>query len=314
MSARMLLTATRNKGRIIHGYALLVWKSVNSAIYHPAMNPGDLADFLKRHREALTPPDLGLPKTPRRRTPGLRREEVAALAGISTDFYVRLEQRRGGAPSRETVEALARALRLTAVQRSHLYGLAGHIAPPYACPTERASPELLDVLSHLDTPAQIVTELGVTLQQNAMAVALLGVQTNYTGLSRSIIYRWFTDPEQRRIYHPDDHHTHSQSYVASLRAVRGRSSEHPEADQLVQSLLVVSEEFATLWNLHEVADRALTVKRFVHSHVGTLTLQCLVLTSMNLTERLVVFTAAPGSQDAEQLRVLLSRDGALKSA
>jgi hypothetical protein len=280
------------------------WIRAHGRCDNAPMDTDGLADFLRRHREALTHADLGLPPPPRRRTPGLRREEVAALARISTDFYERLEQRRGGAPSRKTVGALARALRLTAIERSHLYELAGHAAPPQVYRTDYPSPELLRVLSHLDTPAQIVTDLGATLHQNAMAVALVGVQTDYDGLNRSIIYRWFTDPAQRRIYHPDDHDAHSRNYVAALRAVHGRSADDPEADELVERLLGDSDEFAALWNLHEVADRVSILKRYVHPRVGVLTLDCVILTSGNLTERLIIFTAAPGSQDADRLKLL----------
>lgn len=268
------------------------------------MDRDGLADFLRRRREALQPDDVGLPPTARRRAPGLRREEVATLAHISTDFYERLEQRRGAAPSVHTVAALAGALRLTPEERSHLYQLAGHAAPPRAVRTDHASTGLLRILAQLETPAQIVTDLGVTLRQNDMARALVGDQTHYTGLSRSIIYRWFTDPGERRIYHQDDHPNHSRSHVASLRAVHGRTRDDPEARDLVEALQRESEEFTTLWRLHEVGSRADMLKRFVHPLVGPLTLDCQILTSTNVVERLVVFTARPGSEDADRLKLL----------
>ena len=241
--------------------------------------------------------------TARRRTSGLRREEVATLAHMSTDFYERLEQRRGAAPSVQTVAALAAALRLAPEERSHLYELAGHAPPPRAFRVNHASPELMRILAQLQTPAQIVTDLGATLRQNEMARALVGEQTHYTGLSRSIVYRWFTDAQERRIYHVDDHPHHSRSHVASLRAVHGRAHD-PEARELVEALHDASEEFASLWSLHEVASRAGTVKRFAHPLVGGLALDCQILTSTNLVERLVVFTASPGSEDADRLKLL----------
>ena len=110
------------------------------------MDRNELADFLRRRREALQPGDVGLSAGARRRTRGLRREEVAGLAHISTDFYARLEQRRGSRPSGQTVAALARALRLTRDEHDHLYALAGHIAPPRALRTDHASPGLQRVL------------------------------------------------------------------------------------------------------------------------------------------------------------------------
>ena len=268
------------------------------------MDRDELADFLRRRREALQPDDVGLHAGERRRTRGLRREEVAGLAHMSTDFYARLEQRRGSRPSEQTTAALARALRLTQDERDHLFALAGHTAPPRAFRTDHASPGLLRVLNRLDTPAQIVSDLGVTLSQNPLAEALIGVQTRYTGLRRSLIYRWFTDPAQRLIHPEADHPLHSRGHVASLRAVHGRSAEDPEAHELVEHLLRESEEFAALWERHEVGRRAATMKRFLHPLIGPLTLDCQVLTSENLTERLVVFTASPGSEDADRLALL----------
>src|SRR4051812_1041963 len=114
------------------------------------MDQDGLADFLRRRRAPLTPDDVGLPPGQRRRTSGLRREEVAGLAHMSTDFYTRLEQRRGTRPSEATVAALARALRLTPDERDHLYRLAGHTAPPRAYRTDHPSPALLRILGQLD--------------------------------------------------------------------------------------------------------------------------------------------------------------------
>jgi transcriptional regulator with XRE-family HTH domain len=271
------------------------------------MDRDGLANFLRRRREALQPGDVGLTAGERRRTRGLRREDVAGLAHMSTDFYTRLEQRRGSRPSEQTVTALARALRLTQDERDHLFSLAGHTPPPRTLRTDHATPGLLRVLDRLDTPAQVVSDLGVTMSQNPLAEALVGVQTRYTGLRRSLYYRWFTDPAERRIHPEDDHPQHSRGYVASLRAAHGRAGDDPEACELVEHLQRESGEFAALWERHEVASRPFadgTLKRFVHPLVGTLTLDCQIFTSDNLTERLVVFTASPGSEDANRLSLL----------
>jgi len=270
------------------------------------MDRTGLADFLRRRRAALQPEEVGLGHGRRRRTAGLRREEVAALAAMSTDFYTRIEQRRGAVPSEQTVGALARALRLNQDERDHLFQLSGHTPPPRAVRTDHVTPSLLRLLDHLDdAPAQVVSDLGVVLRQNALAEALLGVQTTYTGLRRSIIYRWFMDdPEERGRFPEEDHAIHSRSYVATLRAAHGRMSHDPEADELVDALLAESPEFAALWNRHEVAVRGDERKRIVHPSVGLLTLDCQILTAENLTERLVVFTATPGSEDAERLTLL----------
>jgi transcriptional regulator with XRE-family HTH domain len=268
------------------------------------MDRDGLADFLRRRREALRPDDVGLPAGRRRRTTGLRREEVAALAHMSADFYARIEQRRGSGPSAQTVAALARALRLTQAERDHLFDLAGHPAPPRGMRSDHVTPALLRVLDRLDTPAQVVSDLGVTLAQNPLAEALRGVETGLTGLRRSVFYRWFCESGARSRFVAEDHPHHSRNYVATLRAVHGRAPDDPEVEELVGALLRESAEFADLWERHEVADRLDTNKRFVHPLVGPLTLDCQILTADNELERLVVYTASPGSEDAERLRLL----------
>src|SRR5439155_237990 len=129
--------------------------------------------------------------------------------------------------------------------------------------SDQPSPGLLRVLDLLEAPAQIVSDLGVTMKQNPLAEALLGIQTNYHGLRRSMIYRWFTEPDERRIHPEEDHPAHSGIHVASLRAVHGRPGDDSEADELVEHLLHASDEFATLWQRHEIASRQGTLKRFV---------------------------------------------------
>jgi transcriptional regulator with XRE-family HTH domain len=264
-----------------------------------------LADFLRRRRAALQPEDVGLAPGRRRRAPGLRREEVAARAHISTDFYTRLEQRRGARPSESTVASLALALRLDEVERDHLFALAGHNAPPTSMRRDEPSPGLLRVLEQIDgSPAMIVSDLGVTLRQNEMAKALLGDHSGYTGLARSMIYRWFTEPERRELHPASDHEVRARQHVASLRAVHGRPGPDPEADALVDALLAASEEFAALWAEHEVGSRTTTDKRFVHPLIGEVSVDCQILTPENVSERLVVFSAAPGSVDEARLRML----------
>lgn len=268
------------------------------------MDREDLADFLRHRREALQPKDVGLDHGRRRRTAGLRREEVAQLAHMSTDFYARIEQRRGSRPSEATVAALARALRLTLDERDHLFHLAGYVPPARAVRSDHVTPALLRALDRLDTPAQVTSDLAVTLAQNELAVALLGDQTSFEGPRRSLYYRWFTDPEERAHYPEDEHEKHARSYVAALRAVHGRDRDDSEARALVDLLLAESEEFARLWDDHEVAVRRDTHKRILHPTIGEIELDCQILTAENQTERLVLFTAAPGSEDAARLQLL----------
>src|SRR5919112_1716646 len=157
-----------------------------------------LADFLRRRRESLQPEDVGLPRGPRRRTAGLRREEVAALCHMSVDYYSRLERERGPQPSQQMLASIAQGLHLSVDERDHLFRLAGHNPPARGTSSEDISPGILRILDRLeDTPAEIVTELGETLRQTAMGFALNGDTTRYTGPARSMGYRWFTDPAAR---------------------------------------------------------------------------------------------------------------------
>jgi transcriptional regulator with XRE-family HTH domain len=268
------------------------------------MDRDGLADFLRRRRAALKPADVGLSLGSRRRTIGLRREEVAQLAHMSTDFYARMEQARGSRPSEQTTAALSRALRLTPDERDHLYQLAGHTAPPRAYRTDHASPGLARVLQALSVPAQIVSDLGVVLERNALGRMLLGDDTHEPGPRRSLIYRWFVDPPESRIFAQEEHSRHSRDYVAMLRGVHGRAPADPEVLELLDQLLRESDEFSQLWELHEVGGRQGTLKCVVNPLVGRITLDCQILSSENVTERLIVFTAVPGSEDEKRLELL----------
>lgn len=226
------------------------------------MDRPQLADFLRRRREALQPEDVGLVKGPRRRTSGLRREEVATLASMSTDYYSRLEQQRGPQPSEQMLASIARGLRLSQDERDHLFRLAGHTAPGRVRRSDHVSPALMRVLDRLDTPAQVISDLGETLVQNPFTVALLGNQTVYTGPARSVVYRWFTDPSERDIYPEADHDRHARMYVAALRgAVARGGDDDPRARELADRLLAESAEFAGLWAEHEVGFRTSDPKR-----------------------------------------------------
>ena len=201
------------------------------------MDRAALADFLRRHRAALQPSDVGLPAGARRRTAGLRREEVAALAVMSTDYYTRLEQQRGPQPSEQMLAALARALRLTSGERDYLFQIAGHNAPASAATATHVAPALLRVLDRLsDTPALILSALGETLVQNRMAEALFGGKSGRTGLARSEIYRWFTDPAERLRYPAEDRGRQSRAQVANLRAAYGSMGPKSRAGELVRAL------------------------------------------------------------------------------
>jgi transcriptional regulator with XRE-family HTH domain len=264
-----------------------------------------LADFLRRRREALRPEDVGLPVGLRRRTAGLRREEVAALAAMSTDYYTRLEQRRGPQPSEQMLAALARALRLTSSERDYLFLTAGHNPPAQASAATHVAPALLRVLDRLeDTPALILSSLGETLVQNRMAAALFGDRTGYTGLARSEIYRWFTDPAERSRYPEDDRDRQSRAQVANLRAAYGSMGPRSRAGELVRALQKASQEFAALWERHEVANRFADHKTLIHPELGPIEVDCQVLFTEDQSQALLVLTAPPRTEAFEKLQLL----------
>lgn len=264
-----------------------------------------LAEFLRRRRESLQPEDVGLPRGPRRRTNGLRREEVAALCFMSTDYYARLERQRGPRPSEQMIGSIAQGLHLSLDERDHLFRLAGHNPPARGAESGFISPGLLRILDRLDdTPAEIVTELGETLRQSPLGVALTGDTTRYTGPARSIGYRWFTDPTTRALYAPEDHPLLSRMFASGLRQVVTLRGPGSRAAQLADLLLPQSEEFRRLWDDHEVGVRPADVKRFVHPEVGTLELSCQSLLDPDQSHRLLVYTAAPGSESHEKLQLL----------
>jgi transcriptional regulator with XRE-family HTH domain len=269
------------------------------------MNRAGLADFLRHRREALRPADVGLPAGVRRRTKGLRREEVAALAVMSTDYYTRLEQRRGPQPSEQMLASLARALRLTSDERDYLYRLAGHNAPSPAVAATHVAPALLRVLDRLaDTPALILSSLGEVLVANAMAEALLGDKSGYTGYARSEVYRWFTDAAERSRYPENDRDRQSQAQVANLRVAYGAMGPDSRAGELVRALQKASPEFAALWERHEVARRFEDHKTLIHPELGPIELDCQVLFTEDQSQALLVLTAPPRSEGFEKLQLL----------
>jgi transcriptional regulator with XRE-family HTH domain len=263
-----------------------------------------LAEFLRLRREAIRPADVGLPAGVRRRTAGLRREEVAQLTGMSVDYYGRLEQARSPQPSPQMLRALARALRLTDDETDHLYRLAGHAVPDRGRHADHVRPALLFVLDQMrDAAAFVCSDTGVMLAQNEMAKALMGDRvTAETGLQASIIWQWFTDPRARDTAPAADHPELTRSMVADLRAAWARRRNDADMGELVGNLMEHSPEFAELWARHEVAARRMQRKTFL-TRVGPITLDCEVLATTD-GQQLVVLTPPAGSLAMENLRLL----------
>ncbi|MDH2426081.1 helix-turn-helix transcriptional regulator [Sphaerisporangium sp. TRM90804] len=269
------------------------------------MDRAQLADFLRTRREALQPEDVGLPRGPRRRTGGLRREEVAALCGMSADYYSRIEQQRGPNPSEQMLAAIARGLHLTLDERDHLFRLAGHATPRRVLRGDHINPGMLRVLDRLeDTPAQVMSHLGETLKQTRLAVALLGDESVYTGMARSAHYRWFTDPAARLIHPEEDHPTHTRLIAAHLHNAYTRDGKGSRAAAMVDALLAASPEFAEIWREHPVMGPYCGPKRIRHPRLGLLDLHCQTLVDPDQSQTLLVYTAIPGTESHEKLQLL----------
>ncbi|MDQ0363780.1 helix-turn-helix transcriptional regulator [Catenuloplanes indicus] len=183
------------------------------------MDDNALGEFLRHRRERLRPEDVGLPGGGRRRTPGLRREEVATLAALSPDYYSRLEQGRVRTPSAAALAGLARAIRLTGDEQDYLFRLAGQQPPESRSPLAHVDPAMLYLLDELDrTPAQVADELLTVVAQNRAARHLLGVWTGLPGYRSNVTWRWFADPASRDANDPAEHELIGRAYAADLRA------------------------------------------------------------------------------------------------
>ncbi|WP_375424089.1 helix-turn-helix transcriptional regulator [uncultured Friedmanniella sp.] len=266
----------------------------------------ELGAFLRHRREELRPGDVGLVPGGRRRAKGLRRDEVAVLAAMSTDYYERIEQGRGPRPSPSMLGAISRALRLTLDERDYVYRLAEQTPPPRHRSLGYADPGLMCVLDAVapTVPALVTDELSDVVAQNPLNVALLGPIAGASGRESTFVWRWFTDPGLRSRYLAEQHESLSREYVADLRAASATRHLDEEAQSLVAALSEASEEFRAVWARQEVAVRHSTLKVLVHPQVGRLDLQCDVVLSPPSGQRLVLFRPQVGTGTAARLDLL----------
>ncbi|OQR65600.1 hypothetical protein B6E66_02645 [Streptomyces maremycinicus] len=253
------------------------------------MDHAELGHFLRSRREALRPSDVGLVPGARRRTPGLRRAEVALLADISVDYYERLEQNRGANPSEAILADLARALRLTLDERDYLYRLAGH-APPTGFTARRyVEPGMMFLLDSLTTvPAHIVDDLATLVAQNELSTALFGPWAQRSGRQANAVWRWFTEPESRlRDFCETDEAT-GRAYVAGLRAAAAARGHDDVVKGLIADLSARSAEFAAYWGKREVQSDRSTAKTLHHPQAGDLDVHCDIVLSATGGHRLIV--------------------------
>jgi transcriptional regulator with XRE-family HTH domain len=266
----------------------------------------ELADFLRAGRARLGPSDVGLPAGTRRRTPGLRREEVAQLAHISVDYYARLEQARGRRPSRRVLAAIEWALRLSPRERAHLFALAGEAPEPQAGPPREVRSGVLDLLTRLPDRAAIVVDAKFdVLAWNPLAAALLEDFAAVPPGERNLIRRHFlaTDPRLRD-YGVADAVGFARYSTGHLRAAAARYPDDPGIRGLVADLLAGSPAFVRLWASHDVVTVAHRAKLMHHPVVGDIALHCDVLAVPDRDQQVVLFTADPGSPSEQALRLL----------
>ena len=269
--------------------------------------PNDLGDFLRARRARLRPGDVGLPPGPGiRRTPGLRREEVAALAGLSIDYYIRLEQGRGPHPSRQVLSALARALMLTADERDYLFRVAGESPPPVAGPSREITPGIRHLLDTMPgTPAYVVDAAYNVLAWNRLAIHFIGDLASHE--DRNMI-RWTFRREPTDVVWTDEHFLRfTRATVADLRASYARYPGDVAIESLVTEMLALSPPFADMWAEHEVEVRGPMLKYVSHPQGGPLEFECQVLHIAETGQRLIAYCAAPGSATEAAFRELAAR-------
>ncbi|RBM10579.1 transcriptional regulator [Prauserella sp. PE36] len=268
----------------------------------------DLGSFLKARRAALDPRDLGLPEgATRRRVAGLRREELAQLAGMSVDYYTRLEQGRARNVSDAVLDALARALRLTADETTYLRNLARSQRRRPVRRPQRVRPEILQLLDAMrGVPAMVFGRRCDVLAWNALGGAIAFDFASVPPQERNVARLFFLEEATARGLHPEWEQL-AEEVVGNLRAAAGHDPDDPELARLVGELSAHSAVFRGLWNSHSVQEKANGVKRIRNPVAGDLVLRYeTLLLPDDPTQALITYTAEPGSESERNLRLLAS--------
>jgi transcriptional regulator with XRE-family HTH domain len=271
------------------------------------MDKQELGAFLRSRRERLRPEDVGLPSGSRRRTPGLRREEVAVLAHISTEYYVRLEQGRAPRPSGEVLAGIAGALRLTDAESDHLHVLAGTAPSRTGLHRRDVRPSILALIERLpQTAAFVISAAFEVLAWNDLAAALMEDFAQLNPEDRNLARRAFRASARADapLYGISDAAEFQCHVVMELRSTLARYPSDPAVTKLVDELCDASPEFARLWERHDVQAAPVLTKTFRHQVVGEITVDCDTLTLTDRDQHLVLYSAPPGSPGAEALAFL----------
>ncbi|HET9171570.1 MAG TPA: helix-turn-helix transcriptional regulator [Actinospica sp.] len=263
---------------------------------------------VRRWRDRVSPETVGVPVGRRRRAAGLRREELAALAGISADYLTRLEQGRATAPSAQVVEALAQALRVSDRERDLLYELAGHAAPGPDVVRTGLTPSLQRLLDRLsNTPVVVYDATWTLVHANQPFDALMGETTTWRGIERNAIWRNLVGPGNRVVHTAQEQADHEARLVADLRLTASRYPADRAVRSLIDELSRQSPRFAQLWVSDAPPPLPGTSKRKMVDHpaVGRITLDCDSLFVAVDDLRISVYTAEPGTEDADRLALAI---------
>jgi transcriptional regulator with XRE-family HTH domain len=266
----------------------------------------ELADFLRQRRATLQPGDVGLPGGGRRRTPGLRREEVAQLAGVGTTWYTWLEQGRDVRASFDVLEAISGALRLTPAERTHLMLLGrGEEGPAFAPPSERVTPAVRRLIEHLGSnPAFIIGRRWDYLAWNRAATAILGDFGSLPKPERNHVWLTFMDPARRELF--TDWERGARIMVARFRADSAHHVGDPSFDELIAALRSSSPEFCKLWKRHEVAHTSAGRKQLQHPVAGPMIFEHAVFNPAEAPDqRLALYSPLPEEDTPAKLARLL---------
>jgi transcriptional regulator with XRE-family HTH domain len=269
------------------------------------MARSEFGQAVRRWRDRVRPEAAGLPAGGHRRAAGLRREELAMLAGISVDYITRLEQGRASNPSTQVVEALARALRLSRAERAHLFRLAGLVPPGLETVPGYITPSVQRLLDRMTgTPVAVYDATWTLLVANPPFAALMGDPSGWQGRARNSVWRHFCGPGTRARHTPESLRAFETALAADLRSAAARYPADRQLRQLIADLRAGSARFAELWESGAVGQHEAARKTIDHPRVGPLTLDCDVLTVGGSDLRIMIYTAAPGTPDAERLALL----------
>ena len=280
------------------------------------VTPTELSVVLRTWRDRLTPETAGVLRGAGRRAPGLRREELAALAGLSVDYLVRLEQGRAKNPSSQVLQAIARALQLTTAERDHLYRLAGAAIPSPGDVPRQLTPGIRRIIARLgDTPVGVFSAAWDLISWNPLMAELLGEPAGFPGRASNLVWRFFVTDDSRVVRDPDQLAAFERDIVADLRSAAGRYPGDTALAAMIEELRVRSPHFAAIWADARVALHLSAKKTILTPSVGLITLDCDVLTAPGSDLRVVVYSAEPGTPDGDRLELLrLTRPSVLSSS